>query len=95
MLNIVFLPFYKLQFLHYHMLKKPIYTSGINTVLSYRFKTEAKEWIEVKRASGEVPITINEESSVIIEDLMSNNGVVHVIDTPLWCPCMDEISNRI
>ena len=70
------------------MLKKPVYSTCIEKNLNYRFRTLAKEWINVNRMEDEVTVTVN-SADVIEPDLHVTNGVVHVVNRVLLCPCVE------
>ena len=77
-----------LQFLNYHILKRPVYMSGIRSDLRYRFKTNAREWMSLRQEAAEEPITIDGKAKIIRQDVETTNGVMHIIDSVLVCPCL-------
>lgn len=76
------------KFLGYHILRRPVYTSGIRPDLRYRFKTNAKEWMSLRQDALEEPIMIDGKAKIIRQDVETTNGVMHIIDSALVCPCL-------
>lgn len=83
------------QFVRYHVLRYPVYPSGLKPKLQYRFKTLAKEWLTVKQNARDEPMLVNGEAKVEGHELESSNGVVYHIDNVLKCPCVESINDVI
>ena len=77
------------------MLEKPLYSSGIQTGLKYRFRTTAGEWIKVEQTEHLDPIRVNEDAVILKPDVETTNGVMHVIDAVLKCPCVEEMMDDL
>ncbi|KAI0230149.1 Transforming growth factor-beta-induced protein ig-h3 [Lamellibrachia satsuma] len=76
------------KFLGYHILRRPIYMSGVRSDLRYRFKTQAKEWLSLRQIATGEPIVIDGKAKIIRPDVETTNGVMHITDTALVCPCL-------
>ncbi|KAK2189501.1 hypothetical protein NP493_105g04008 [Ridgeia piscesae] len=77
-------------FLNYHILKRPVYTSGIRYDLRYRFKTNAREWMSLRQDAAEEPTTTDGKAKIIRQDVETTNGVMHITDSVLVCPCLKK-----
>ena len=90
-----FLSFSVPQFLNYHMLGQVVYTSGIQSGLRHRYTTLAGDRLDLRKGNRvEDPILVNGEARIVDSDVEVENGVIHVIDTVLNCPCLrkDEVN---
>lgn len=78
-----------LMFLNYHVLERAVFLScAVRPRLHFRFQTATKDWIRVKQPKDGDPIRINEHVTVALSDIHGVNGVMHVIDRVLTCPCL-------
>ena len=83
------------QFLNYHMLGQVVYTSGIQPELRYRFSTLTGDWLDLKKGGeADDPILVNGEARILERDREAENGVIHVIDKVLDCPCLRNIRSE-
>lgn len=76
------------QFLQYHMLDNVVYTRSLQPDLHYRFKSMTGDSLDLKKEGGaDGSILINGEARIVKQDVGAENGVIHLIDKALECPC--------
>lgn len=81
-------PLQLIMFLNYHIMDRAMFTCEVRPRLQYRFQTLAKNWIRLKQDRDGAPIIVNAMAKITHSNVDSRNGVVHVVDHVLVCPCL-------
>lgn len=82
-------PLELIKFLSYHITERAIYTCEIRPRLQHRYQTLTKDWLRVKQGKDGQPIVVNDMAKITRSIMDSINGVVHVVDHVLVCPCLN------
>ncbi len=68
--------------------------------LRYRYKTLADHWLKLRQGGVNDTVTdssaiyVNGDAKVLKLDQEAVNGVIHVVDKVLMCPCLSQSPRR-